>query len=150
MIRIRPTSASFNKLPCHISRSFSAAATALTHGPLEKHNTRILNHPENLKNVITIKQYNLLADCFTWYDHLEETPREFIAFDLRYPKIMQHIQDSQADILSLQEVDHLDDVYAQFLIDEGYDFCKAQRRDDDYCLIAFKRDVFDLLESYAL
>jgi mRNA deadenylase 3'-5' endonuclease subunit Ccr4 len=64
-------------------------------------------------------QYNVLADCYTDLEHGGNLNRNHLDFKTRFTMISQEIKQSNADILTLCEIDHFDD-YSQLLKDLGY------------------------------
>ena len=93
-----------------------------------------------------ILSYNILADRYTNPErtkgHMNENHLDFAK---RSARIMSEIRDSDADLICLQEVDHLADVYGPFLKDMGYEFHTEWRRvDNDAVLLGYKSDQFNL------
>ena len=69
-------------------------------------------------------------------------------FKDRSIKIMAEIKESDADLICLQEIDHLKDVYEPFLKGMGYEFHTEWRRiDNDAVLLGYKTDKFELLDK---
>lgn len=65
------------------------------------------------KNSFQLKvlSYNILADCYSKYFMFKYVRHVYLNFKYRSVRIMQEIKSSEADIICLQEVDHLDDFY---------------------------------------
>ncbi len=54
-------------------------------------------------------QYNVLADCYTDLEHGGNLNREHLNFRERFSKIAEELRESNADILTLCEIDHFDE-----------------------------------------
>ena len=67
-------------------------------------------------------QYNILADIYTDQEHAWHM---FLGphseFEVRGPKIVAELKESNADIICLTEVDHFEDFYRQHLTALGYE-----------------------------
>ncbi len=70
--------------------------------------------------MIHVLSYNLLADRLAHASRYPHIPRSILAFNYRGPRIVAEIRESEADILCLQEVDHVSDFYAKELDKIGY------------------------------
>ena len=95
-----------------------------------------------------ILSYNVLADRYTnpgrTKGHMNEN---HLDFKKRSARIMAEIKQSDADLICLQEIDHLNDVYGPFLDGMGYNFHTEWRRvDNDAVLLGYKKDKFDLVQ----
>jgi len=92
-------------------------------------------------------EYNVLADCYTDDKHGFFLNKDHIDFEQRYSIICKEIEQSKPDLICLCEVDHLDTHYGKFLTELGYQYHGVSRKGLDYVLIAFKPEVFELLEK---
>ena len=70
-------------------------------------------------------------------------------FSERFAKISEEIKESNADILSLCEVDHFDE-YSKLLSGLGYNFYSESRRGKDSLVVAFKSAMFEYIEHYSV
>lgn len=68
-------------------------------------------------------------------------------FEYRYKRIVGEIEETRADVVCLQEVDHFDDVYKQHLTRLGYEYSLNYRKGKDATLVAWLTDKFTLLDS---
>ena len=96
-----------------------------------------------------VMQYNVLADCYTDLEHGGNLNREHLNFRERFSKIAEELRESNADILTLCEIDHFDE-YQQLLKELGYQMYTENRRNYDKLLIAFKPDLFEYVEHYGV
>lgn len=97
-----------------------------------------------------VLQYNILADCYTDDEHNSNLNKTHLDFKLRFPIIFQELKNSQADLMCLCEVDHLEEKYSKLLIEMGYQYYTESRRGKDSILIAFKPKVFEYVEHYGI
>lgn len=58
---------------------------------------------------------------------------------------MKQIRESDADIINLCEVDHLNDCYGPQLTEMGYEYMTETRKGLDSVLIAYKKQKFELV-----
>lgn len=58
---------------------------------------------------------------------------------------MHEIENSDSDLLCLQEVDHINDFYGPRLRDIGYELQWTLRREKDAVMVAYKKDKFDCI-----
>ena len=72
-----------------------------------------------------------------------------MSFGERFAKISEEIKESNADILSLCEVDHFDE-YSKLLSGLGYSFYSECRRGKDSLVVAFKSAMFEYIEHYSV
>ena len=63
---------------------------------------------------------------------------------------MDEIAQSDADLVCLQEVDHYADIYKPFLTRLGYEFYTEWRKEDDACLLGFKKDKFEFIDKLGI
>ena len=99
--------------------------------------------------VFRIMSYNILAPVFAErHQHLYTGDPDQLSWEVRWERIQQEILSLQPDIISLQEVQFLDNVFRNdvqpWLEEAGYDNVHMQRPNDkeDGCVIAFKRTKF--------
>jgi CCR4-NOT transcription complex subunit 6 len=94
-----------------------------------------------------IISWNLLADCYIRgiSKLFPGDPPSYLLWEERFERIKEQIQNTQADIFCLQEVDHYQDGIEPFLESIGYDSIYLQRpRKPDGCLIAFDASKFSV------
>eukprot|EP01083_Nonionella_stella_P017145 47933_1 len=95
---------------------------------------------------ILCQSYIRIGRSFTYCE-----PQSLLDWSNRSKQVAQIILDLKADILCLQEVDHLK-YYTGILCEAGYDFEFAQRTSGkvDGCLIAWKRGAFERVRGKSL
>lgn len=71
----------------------------------------------------------------------------YLNFRYRSVRILQEIKSSEADIICLQEVDHLDDFYRPQLESLGYQVHEAYRRGKDAVVVGYKRELYKIIEK---
>lgn len=69
------------------------------------------------KKGITFLQWNVLADALAQSGGFVKCPPEALEWPARFPKIVAEIQRSKADIVALQECNHIDDFSGVFSTD---------------------------------
>ena len=94
--------------------------------------------------------YNILAELYTnperTIGHMNE---DHLDFKDRSTRIMQEIKESDPDLICLQEVDDLKNIYEPFLKGMGYEFHTEWRRiDNDAVLLGYKKDKFEMLDTH--
>ena len=93
--------------------------------------------------------FNVLADCYS-YSQLPSstTPLPaFLSWAYRKELLTNILSTCQADLLCLQEIDHYDDFYKPLLnsLDYTTHHCSRTGSRQDGCLIAYKREDFELV-----
>ena len=106
--------------------------------------------------------FNVLADCYA-YGHVPPSVNAplpaFLSWDSRKQLLTEVLTSCDADLLFLQEIDHLDDFYSPLLTNLEYSLKYVSRTGSkqDGCLLAFKNDYelvgyeevqFDDIASY--
>lgn len=92
---------------------------------------------------ISIATWNVLADAYAMFQ--DGVALEHLVWEERRTKIEKCIVACCADILCLQEIDHYDDFYKEFLDHLQFQCIYIQRPNkDDGCLVAWKKDKFEL------
>ena len=71
----------------------------------------------------------------------------YLNFKYRSVRILQEIKSSEADIICLQEVDHMDDYYRPQLENLGYQLHEAYRRGKDAVVVGYKRELYRILDK---
>ena len=94
--------------------------------------------------------YNICADCYTTPKHTELNHTYAKNFKTRSAMIIKQLRESNADIVNLNEVDHIDDCYGPALTEMGYEFHYEVRNEKDATLIAYKKSKFECLKSQAI
>lgn len=104
---------------------------------------------------LNILTWNVLADSYIRgqpsnsvindkYQHSHD-------WNYRYPFIQKCLTYSNADIYCLQEVDHYSDVFQSYFKNNNYESIYLQRPyKKDGCLIAYKKDLFELMYKHEL
>ena len=72
------------------------------------------------KPTIKVLSYNILADIYTDMKHGYQLNRDHLDFKSRSDRIKKEIEESNSDIICLQEVDNLHHVYETFLRNREY------------------------------
>lgn len=98
--------------------------------------------------------YNLLADGLDTADKGHKQSSDILDFKFRSPRIMQEIAQSDASLICLQEVNHIDDFYDSELKKLGYnivygarDQMEAEIPDPHTIAIAYKSDEWVLIDD---
>lgn len=94
---------------------------------------------------LNVMQYNVLAELYGVKDG--QNAESMYKFKYRAPRIMQEIQNDDADIICLCEIDHYEDFYQQQLQYLGYQCYLAQQDQNgsyevEGILIGWKTDKF--------
>lgn len=69
-------------------------------------------------------------------------------FEYRYKRIIKELEETRADLICLQEVDHYDDVYKEHLTNMGYQCALVYRKNKDATLIGWQKSKFTLLDQH--
>jgi CCR4-NOT transcription complex subunit 6 len=93
-----------------------------------------------------VLSYNILADAYTNPLHYPHTDsRVLFDFEYRANRVIMELEESAADIICLQEVDHFDSFYKTKLESLGYQCDLVYRRETDAELIGWKSKTFALI-----
>ncbi|XP_061603068.1 protein angel homolog 2 [Cololabis saira] len=143
--------------PAGPQRNTPGPAEPLKHGALQRHweicSSELQPPRGNTEFDFSVMSYNILSqellkDNSYLYHHC---PPGVLLWDYRLPTLLTEIQQHNADILCLQEVqeDHYENQIKPALQALGYqcEFKKRTGRKPDGCAIAFKTSRFSLLSS---
>jgi len=103
----------------------------------------------------SVVSFNVLADAYCHRKTFDYCNRQYIVWEYRQKRLRACIKNFDADILCLQEVDHLNDFWEEFLYELGYQFVYKKRGNNsskksggkhhtkqDGCLVAWRRTRF--------
>jgi len=79
---------------------------------------KITNHKDGYK--VNIMSYNLLACGLDRHNKFPYASEDVLNFWYRAPRIINEIQNSNADIVCLQEINHVADFYSPEMAKIGY------------------------------
>eukprot|EP01041_Mallomonas_annulata_P005919 gene5919-11947_t len=98
---------------------------------------------------INIVTWNVLADCYSFGLEKDQghTRLHHLSWK-RWSLIQKILNESNADIICLQEVDHFEDCYSEYFSQNGFKAIYLKRNDrEDGCLTAYKQNLFHLEEK---
>mmetsp|Transcript_24098 Transcript_24098/g.39925 ORF Transcript_24098/g.39925 Transcript_24098/m.39925 type:complete len:171 (-) Transcript_24098:57-569(-) len=99
------------------------------------------------KEKIRIVTWNVLADVYSQPKSFPRTDPVHLSWGARFPVLKQRLWEIHADIICLQEVDHLKE-WAQEITAHGMEILIKKRPGrKDGCILAWKKNKFDLLHS---
>lgn len=93
--------------------------------------------------------WNVLADKLA-FDSFDKVPEKFLKWQYRFPLIIQHIKEIDADIVGLSEVDiqPLYDEYRYEMAKLGYlDYFVEKKNKISGSAIFYKKEKFECLEQ---
>ena len=117
----------------------------LTVAPVRHWHT--LNASKEGRLRLHILSYNVLADVYCKPGFFRHSRRSNLKFCFRSALVTNELTAASADLIFLQEIDHLEDVYGPNLTLLGYDFLSVYRKNRDCVLIGYKKARFDLIKS---
>ena len=80
-----------------------------------------------MKSSIHVMSYNVLADQLATLDYHPGQTKEMLDFSFRSTRIIEEIRQSDASLICMQEVDHIDDFYDAKLKELGFNICYGMR-----------------------
>ncbi|CAL8468539.1 g8079 [Coccomyxa elongata] len=70
--------------------------------------------------IMTVLQWNVLADGLAQYGEFERVPRDILAWNRRAPQLLEEILDSNSDLIALQEVNRYEEFFQPRLEQAGF------------------------------
>ena len=119
--------------------------------PMAKRGWRTVSTQKGDAVKFKVLSYNILADAYTRGLNVSHYPGKDLAvlqdYNYRSTRVLMEIEQDQAEIICLQEVDHFDTIYGPKLQDMGYETQIVYRRNIDAELIGWKKGVFKMVEK---
>eukprot|EP00960_Hanusia_phi_P057260 763516-Hanusia_phi.AAC.3 len=95
-----------------------------------------------------IASYNVLAQCYAKNKHFTKSKAEHLRWDVRRKALVEVINELDADIVCLQEVDNYEKFWLKEMRKLGYTGCYKQRNSPakfDGCATFFRSTVFECM-----
>ncbi len=107
-----------------------------------------------IKNMVHVMSYNVLADHLATPQFHPFQSSQVMDFTFRATRIIEEIKQSDASIICLQEVDHIDDFYDNQLKDLGFNVVYGHRtlvedgeKEPHTIAIAYKQSEWALIDT---
>jgi endonuclease/exonuclease/phosphatase family metal-dependent hydrolase len=98
-----------------------------------------------------VASWNVLCSQYSWITTFPNCTKRELSWEARWPQLQRIITSLQADVITLQEVDHVEE-YERLLHTMGYEVAYQQRPGGkvDGCLTAWRRGLFSLLAQKSI